>query len=63
MTIEEYRDLILRKLNNAKEAQYRASHGNMWHDGITQGLAEAVKIIRKISIDGESPDFRDRRGE
>ena len=53
---------MVAQLRRAAEAQRRAFPGNLYHDGIAQGLDNAASLIAKIRCEGEDKaDWRERK--
>lgn len=56
------KEKIVAQLRRAAEAQRRAFPGNLYHDGIAQGLDNAAGLVAKIRCDGEErADWRERK--
>lgn len=58
----EEKERIQAKLHRAADAQRKAFSGNVYHEGIAQGLDNAAGLIGRIPCDGEEKaDFRERK--
>lgn len=58
----EEKERIQAKLHRAADAQRRAFSGNVYHEGIAQGLDNAAGLIGRIPCDGEEKaDFMARK--
>ena len=59
---KDERQRIVDKLRRAADAYRKAYPGNLYHEGVAQGLDNAAGLIAKIRCDGEEKaDWRERR--
>ncbi len=56
------KEKLVARLRRAADAQRRAYSGNLYHEGIAQGLDDAAGIVARIRCDGEErADWRERK--
>lgn len=56
------KEKLVARLRRAADAQRRAYSGNVYHEGIAQGLDNAAGIVARIRCDGEErADWRERK--
>ena len=58
------KEKLVAKLRRAADAQRRAYSGNLYHEGIAQGLDDAAGILGKVRCEEEDKaDWRERKVE